>query len=300
MALSCENIHKQITEYIDNRINEEEYRQKVAGHIDSCSSCREAYEAEVIAKMVVQNRFAGSLTPEGTRSSIEKGIDALSQSSVSSASSSYRHRSKRKSSQTPVLVLLLCVTLLGGYILLFKDWGPEDPPTEQVTQAQESTRRASPSTRKSTGPANYFNLAQQNYQSITKGELQVQHPADNLEALKQVLSQNGVAPVTFAGASLPLQGGVVSKHADISLAHLVYSDQKTILYVFEVPWAVLKSGKIVYVTEGVLQQLENNESVWIESEGNVNLVIYKNGDAVDVVVANTAPRSMKQMLGIEI
>ncbi len=299
MALSCEDIHKQITEYIDDRINEEEYRQKVAGHINSCPSCREAYEAEVLAKMVVRRRFSENLTPEETRSSIEKSLDALSQSSMSSRYSSYSRQSKRKSPRTPIFVLLLFVTMLGAYILLFKDWGPEEESTEQVVEVQQTTRPSSTPTRKSIGPANYFNLAQQNFQSIIDGGLTVELKASNLEALKQMLSQNGVASVAFAGASsIPLQGGIVSKHSDISLAHLVYQNEKTLLYVLEVPWAVLQSGKIVYVTDDVHEQLENNELVWVYSSGNVNLVMYKNGDAVDVVVANTGPRTMQQMLGV--
>lgn len=300
MALSCEDIHAQIKEYVQNRINEDEYRRDVAGHIQDCSSCREAYAEEVMTRMVVRSRFAGNATPEETRASIERSLDELSGASMPSRRHSHARRSKRKSPQVPIFVLLLLVTGLGAYILLFNDWGPEEAATETVAveRPRRSTLPTSAPTRKSTGPVNFFNQALENYKEVTSGELAVEYEASNLSALKQKFAENQVSQVTFSGVSLPLKGGIVSTHGDVHLAHMVYSDGTTLLYVFEAPLSVLENGNAVYITQDVVEKLQSGEKIWLRSGGGINLVMYKNGDAVDAAVANAPPLKLQKLLGI--
>ena len=299
VALSCEDIHAQIKEYVQNRINEDEYRRDVAGHIQDCSSCREAYAEEVMTRMVVRSRFPGNATPEETRTSIERSLNALSGTSLPARRHSYTRRSKRKSPQVPIFVLLLLVTGLGAYILFFNDWGPEETVTETVERPRRSTRPTSAPTRKSSGPVNFFNQALENFKSIESGELSVQFEATNLSSLKQTFSENQVSSVAFAGVSLPLKGGIVSTHNDdVHLAHMVYSDGTTLLYIFEAPLSTLENGSAVYITQDIAEELQSGEKIWVRSDGGVNLVMYKNGDVVEAAVANTPPLKLQRLLGI--
>lgn len=296
MALSCEEIHEQITAYVDDRVDEEEYRRNVAAHIESCSACRDEYEREIMTKMVIRQRFPTIGTPSALRSTIQEGLEAQTPRTYSRRTSG-SYSSRRRSPQRSVFLLLLVVAGLATYIILFNDSDPAPKPA----QVERSNRRApitSTSSRPVSGPLNPFNVAIANYEAARAGSFSLGEQATDLAQLKTYFEGKGVASLTFGGVSLPLKGGSVIAQDGVPMPHLVYGDQNTTLYLFEISWENLRNGKGMYVTDEVKQQLEGGEPVWVQVSNTVNLVMYKNGDAVDIATANRPKADMGRLLGL--
>lgn len=300
MALSCEEIHEQITAYVDDRVDEAQYRQKVAAHIESCSACRDEYEREIMTKMVIRQRFPLVGTPTELRSSIVEGLDTASRAGTATRRASSSYRSRSRSSGLSIFFLLLVVAGLATYILIFDDSDPAPQPAQTQGQGVSTGRSRSVSTptRRATGPANPFNLAIDNFQNIRAGQFELNPQTSDFSQLKSAFSGQGVSTIAFAGLSLPLKGGRVITHDGVPLPHLVYGDDKVTLYLYEVSWENLQNGKGVFITPDVAQKLEGGEPVWVPVSNDANLVMYKNGDVVDVVVANRPPAEMKRLLGL--
>lgn len=298
VALSCEEIHEQITAYVDDRVDEEEYRQKVAAHIESCSACRDEYEREIMTKMVIRQRFPRIGTPSDLRSTIEEGLDGVATGRTGVRRRAYTATSRRRSPQRSILLLLLVIAGLATYILLFND-SSSGPVTDADREAQSRSRteRTTPS-RTITGPANPFNLAMENFEGALTGEFTIGHETGDLAELKSYFSRNGVPSVAFAGVPMQLKGGTVKTHGGQPIPHIVYSDDGSTLYLFEIGWENLQAGKGVYITEDVAQKLSAGESIWVDVSRDANLVMYKSGNVVEVVVANRGPADMRRMLGL--
>lgn len=298
MALSCEEIHEQITAYVDDRVDEKEYRRQVAAHIESCSACRDEYEREIMTKMVIRQRFPTVGTPAALRSTIEEGLDAQTPRTYSRRTSG-SYSSRRRSPQRSVFLLLLVIAGLATYILLFNDSDPAPQPVQTETSRTSSRRTpVTSASRPVSGPLNPFNVAIANYEAARAGRFSLGEQATDLAQLKTYFQGKGISSLTFAGVPLPLKGGSVIAQDGVPMPHLVYGDANTTLYLFEISWENLRNGKGMSVTEEVTGKLEGGEPVWVQVSNTANLVMYKNGEAVDIVVANRPKADMERMLGI--
>ena len=296
MAITSEELQKEITLKVHDRLDADLFQQEGEKNLRDCPECRDAYERELEQKMVVRERFGGERS-KTVPDAIKKSIEAITQAE-NRRRAFYSRRSRRSGAGLPLLMLLLIILGLGAYIILFDN--PSE--TEKRVEAGAADKRESipESTRRSTGPINMFNQAILTYENLMSGKLQVEYEEDQFSDLLSTFAEQGIPRLTFPGVALPLKGGIVSKRGETSLPYLIYEQGDTKLYISEIPLSVLKEGKGFYVTEDVLAQLEAEERIWMETQPRGNLVMYKEGegDAVIVAVANRSHIDMSNLLNL--
>ncbi|MCB0711641.1 MAG: hypothetical protein KDD67_04855 [Ignavibacteriae bacterium] len=295
--MTSEELHSEIVQTVSSRLDLDTYRRDGESSVQSCEDCRQGFERELEQKMVVQKRYSTTGGAETVPDALERSIEAITRAETRRRSS-YRRRSRRPGTAVPLFILLVLILGLATYIILFDD-KPDQP--EAIATQETTTQKRAPipePTRRSTGPVNLFNQAMTNYETWLAGTLEVEYDEDDLVNLTKELVSHGVPSVEFKGASMPLEGGVVSERGGVNLPHFLYKDGDARLYVTEIPLQTLKEGKGFYVTEDVLTQLEGGTPIWMEAPGKGNLVMYKEGDIVFVAVANRSSAEVKRLLGM--
>jgi len=296
--VTCTEIHEQITAYVDDRVDEEEYRQKVQQHITYCPDCRAAYELELKTKMVVHQRAQRVAMPLALRQAIEHGVQAASRERADQIRGDVRAGDRAGwfdrfggffTSPIGVVVAMLLV-IVGAYVIFApveQGGGVGGPPQDPHVVLEQ---------RRSANPENFFNKAASNFAAILEGNLTVQHATSDRQELARYFQEKGVAyTIAFPRVHAELVGGVVSEHGPARYAHLVYAVGDTLIYMFEVPKDELRDGKVVYVTQDVMEQLEQGKAFWEEPYGTMRLVMFEQGDVICAVVSN-APRSSLEHL----
>jgi hypothetical protein len=299
--LTCQELHEQISAYVDNRVDAVEYRRKIEQHISYCPECRAAYQAELATKMVVRDRYSRMPASESLRRNIAGSLDSLSALEREEAERA-RPPLRRGDwidrfaadylSPTGIVVALLLVLGGAGLIVLF-------PRTGQSPVLSGGTGGPVVDTAAGGHSQNFFNKAEDNFQAIVDGKLHLQLATQKPEELQQYFKQNGVGyDVRFTQVRAPLAGGVVSQHGKTRFAHMVYTSGDTILYVFEVPHDALVRGDIVYVTSDVLERLDKGEDIWIEPMPNRSLVMIKRDGVMMAVAGNVPKATLQQFLAL--
>ncbi|MDB5034846.1 MAG: hypothetical protein JWQ98_2087 [Chlorobi bacterium] len=295
--MTCKEIHEQITAYVDNRVDEHEYREKVQQHIKYCPDCRAAYELELMTKTVVHDRAPRSVTPDGLRQSIAGQVGALSDERKSGILNGAAQPEQGWFDRfgdiflSPVGVAIASILVIAGAWGVFGGSKPQvavlDSPPASVSAGDDKPH-----------PDNFFNKANENYRAIADGHLVPQLATHDSRELTDFFKENGVGyGVIFLPARAPLTGGVVSNHGDAHFAHLIYGGASTIYYVFEVPQATLKQGKVFYITDDIMQRLDRGEDIWEEPSADARLVMFKKGDIICAMVSNAPRASMEQFIG---
>ena len=289
--MTCKEIHEQITAYVDNRVDEQEYRSKVQQHITYCPDCRAAYELELMTKLAVQERAKRSTASDALRRSIESGVDAMSDDrraaiaapEVRTVSAADRFWSFFTAPIGVAVAVLLVI--VGAWAIV----RPSGPSTAEIVDTPGPVA-GSEGARKVVAE-NFFNKSLQNFEAIVAGQLSPQFSTSDSRELSEFFKEKGVGyAVAYPRVSAPLAGGVVSNHGDLHFAHVIYTKGDQVYYIFEVPQALLRKGDAVYVTKDVMDRLDHGEKIWQEPGGSQRLVMFKKGDVVCAMVSN-APRA---------
>lgn len=302
-TVTCKDIHEQITAFVDDRIDEAEYREKVQQHLEYCPDCRSVYEMELLTKLAVQQHIHHVPTPDTLRRSIAGGVEQIESERLAEIEARRRHdleqdwldRFARQYLSPAGIGIALALVALGS-ILLFDPFASVD--TLPVVEQTPGSHDADPSD--PTIAANLFVRASENFSAIEKHQLDVQFHTSDPERLAGYFREHGVTyPVRFAPVSLPLAGGVVSSHGSTRLAHLIYLDGERIVYIFEVPAALLDRREIFYVSDDVLRRLHAGERIWEALTPERSTFVVRQEGVVLAVVANLDRPAVERLVSIQ-
>jgi hypothetical protein len=292
-TVTSSEIHEQITAFVEERLDEAEYRNKVRGQIAPCPDCRSTYEHELATRMVVHERAPQpSLlgAPGGTigNPAAEPGGGDYASLNGTRAHGEGERRSSFLTSPIGIVIALVVVVASGYMLLRSTDRGGDRIIVE--------TPAAGGAARAPKGPENFFNKADDNFSALAGGKLSVQHATADQAELAKYFKENGVAyDVTFAPVHAALDGGIISEHGTTRLAHLVYMKDDATIYLFEVPVAMLRKGSVVTIPDVVFQQLDAGKTIWEEPSGH-RLAVFKKGDLVCAVVSNARREDLEKII----
>ena len=254
--------------------------------IQPCPHCREGFEREVHERVKTSMRAIPIPAPGDALERVER---------LASRSSSRR---TRKGSSTPVFILLFAILLLGAYIIFFDDERDDAAPATVTQTVADPDRKPIPKpTRRSTGPVNVFNTAFDNFAAAKGGSMKPTSTATSLASLKTTLAAAGAQMPAFAGSTLPLKGGLVTEHGSYKVPHMIFSDNKTTLYVMEIPLEKLKAQEKFYVIDDDMAKLEAGETIELEGATREHLAMYSTGTSVVVAVANRSRPDLLKLIG---
>ncbi len=301
--MTCKELHEEITAFVDNRVDEEEYRKKVREHITFCSDCRAAYERELATKIAARDRSGRAGAPDMLRAAILDDVDRAAEERRQEAERRQRaiHGDPTWLDSffaryfSPIGVVAALLLVIGGSAVLYMQ--SEDRP--KLAHAPEGPIQQAPANGAAAVPENFFNKASNNFQAIEAGKLGLQVETSDPAELKSYFSSHGVGyPVVFTPVKAELAGGVVSNHGRRNFAHLVFAEGKTLLYIFEVPYDALAAGDVVYVTPDVLKRLDGGEVIWEEPAGS-QLAMFKQDGVVLAAVSNASRPEMRQLMALK-
>jgi hypothetical protein len=301
--LTQKEIHEQITAYVNERVDEQEYRKKIEGQIKECPECRTSFEEELKARMVERpggrqsfSTDAAGETLDGKSRQLPSGHDSAAKSHQPDGDESWLSRFSANYVSSGGIIFALLLVIGGVGLLVYTPGGGGAPEKSFVVAEGAPVIDTSTSTR----PQNYFNKASKNFQAIRDGKFPLGVEATDNAMLKQYFQQQKLGyDVQFPTVTIPLAGGVVSQHGSTRLAHMLYTKADTMIYVFEVPEGLLRQGNVMYVTDDVMQRLTAGEKIWVEESGTHSQVTYKQGDVIFNVTSNVPRTTLYGLLAMK-
>lgn len=125
-----------------------------------------------------------------------------------------------------------------------------------------------------------------NFASIVRGELKLVHPSSDPRELQSWFASQGVQySAVFPTIAAKLEGGVVSDHNGKKFAHLVYSVNDHLVYMFEVDEASV-ADKSVTIDKSVNDNLTHGKWHWEEKTGTGTLFMWKSNNVVCSAVSD--------------
>lgn len=125
-----------------------------------------------------------------------------------------------------------------------------------------------------------------NFASIVRGELKLVHPSSDPQELQSWFTSQGVQyAAVFPSIAAKLEGGVVSDHNGKKFAHLVYSVNDHLVYMFEVDEASVED-KSVSIDKTVNENLTHGKWHWEEKTGTGTLFMWKSNNVVCSAVSD--------------
>jgi hypothetical protein len=296
--VTSREIHEQITAYVDERVDEQEYRSKARQQVAPCPDCGEAYELELKTRLAVQERAPRPGSSDAPLGSIERGGDPVSEERAPSNGAPRTHEESSGPGgsflTSPVGMIAAALLVIAGLWVLIDEPGPSasdivDTPAPAVS---------SDGTAKKVPAENFFNKALQNFEAIRAGQLSPQISTGDSHELSEAFKEKGVGyDVLYPRVAAPLIGGVVSNHGALHFAHIIYTKGEQVYYLFEVPQAELRKGDALYVTKDVMERLDHGEKVWQDPGGEQRLVMFKKGEIVCAMVSNAPRAAMESAAG---
>ncbi|HVZ41748.1 MAG TPA: zf-HC2 domain-containing protein [Candidatus Kapabacteria bacterium] len=301
--MTCTELHEQITAYVDDRVDEAEYRAKMQSHINSCPACRAAFEAELLTKTVV--RAQGLRTPAPAappRSAIagagSEGAPAGSASAgkrpdaAAGVSPSFMDRIAPAFTRPAGVMGAILVIAVAAYSLM----RPSETSVDLTTEGQPVVTPKGPER-----PQHFTDKAVSNFQAIVDHKLALGRATGDRDELESYFKEQGVAyNVDYGVVRATLAGGVVSQNRSSHFAHLVYTIGDNIIYLLQAPKAAVQRGDALYLPADALAQLNQGKVVWDEPYGGtLRLVVFTKGDLVCAVVSNAARSRLEPVLAVK-
>lgn len=297
--MTHQELHEQVAAFVDDRVDEQQYKSKIEGQVVNCPECRASYEREVTTGTVVHKRSYEALAPDALRQSISREIDRIGENNRNrpgvdrdSNRGGFLDRIAARN-RSPIGMLLACILVAAG---TFQLWRSSTAETVAVIPASTIPPPAIQSTSKA--PANFFNLASATFQAVREKKLGVQIQTDNPDELTAFFKEKGIdyqVPVPRLG--LPLTGGFVTAASQGgNLAHIVYASEDRLLYLLQVPYDRLRKGEGVYLTDDALSRLDAGTEIWEEPTYNNSITVGKFGSMVTAAVSNVPRSEMEGLL----
>jgi hypothetical protein len=299
-TVNSSEIHDQISTYVDERIDEAEYRNKVRGTITSSPDCRAAYEHELATRMVVHRvaeprPLVGAGEKGSTNHVSHDGAGAVDTDGAPGDAVQAGRGAGFLSSPIGVVAAVAIVIASAVVLVRSADRGDGKIIVDEPQASTSVAAGVAPAAKH--GPENLFNKSADIFSSILSGELAVQHMTSDQSELAQYFKENGVSyAVNFAPVHAPLEGGLITQNENTRLAHVVFTRGDVTVYLLEVPIDLLRQGTIVNVGDVVLKQLEGGKTLWEEPNGH-RLAMFKQGELICAVVSNTSREDLERIIG---
>lgn len=275
-----EAFHQEVVRLVDAQVDRDRRAGKATAEITPHPDGAEAFDRELVDRMVVRRRTGTPSAPSQLRA-------------VGSTSS----KSSGSGKGGPVLIILVLILGLAGYIAFFDNDSSGDESGELADDAVVPRRVIPEPSRRSTGPINFFNVAIDGFDQLLAGRLRPDIQQKSFDQLKRQLEGELGTSIAFSGSSGPLIGGDVTTVRNLKIPRFMYQNSETVILVTEVAWEDLKNENGVYVAQDVLAQLESGETVATPGPSNGTLMLYREGDRAVIAAANRSEPDLRELLG---
>jgi hypothetical protein len=232
--VNCKNFQEQISSAVDKRLAGHDMESFLA-HAGKCAECRHEFEAESATKVIVQRRAKSVRAPDTLVQHISAQLDH--QSSAAPPRQGWYKRLPQKSFVRPAIAFAAACIVI---VFLVRD-----RPTENgVIQA---------------GFAGNDIVLQSlsNYRAVVDGTIKPQMVSAQTGPLEQFFSDKTDFPVLFPKMKdCKLVGGVFNEYFGSKLAHVVYSHENEVVYMYQTCWETVMKGDPLHLSDDAKRALE--------------------------------------------
>lgn len=115
--------------------------------------------------------------------------------------------------------------------------------------------------------------AYNNFHSLEQGNLSLQKVTQNKEELSRFFKEKGVNyPVFYPEIDAELQGGVVSEHKGVKLAHFVFKAGDKFVYMYEVPNQMIDNHNL-NINPKAIEIVNKADWYWEKEKGSNNTMV---------------------------
>lgn len=256
-----------ISALADNEIRDNERKEELMAMIAVDAELRYEYELQLGMKNLVRDRLGAAVAPAVLKASIKDKITSEIDRKEESKFSLLAYIKGSRYVIPGIAVVL--VIFLFSYVLL-------------------KNNRIEPLLQEQTGTNNMVVQAQENFKLIKNGMLNLQIQCSNPQTLKNFFADNGVSydPKIPMYEYWNLEGGVVSDHNGVKLAHHLYTgDEGELVYVYQISNTICSKKKAVLLSEELLRKLEGGEVLSGRAEGYC-MFVWQNNENIFVLVSN--------------
>lgn len=167
----------------------------------------------------------------------------------------------------------------------------------RVSQGAQTPRQIAVSTRGA--EVKLQDMSYTNFASIVRGDLKVVKESSKPSELNTFFKSSGVSyEVFYPEVEAELVGGVVSEHDGHHFAHLVYSVNDHLVYLFEVDQPSIDDGT-VSMASLIEEDLKTGRWHWEERPGVGTLFVWKSNNVVCSAVSDLATNEFSALFNLE-
>lgn len=296
--MSPQQLHSELTTFVQNRLDEDEYRTKLGQTITPCSSCGHAYQIEVAARLGSQGAGLYAGDPHGYLDTVPSSIMLRSNGvhrgdaplrSAPAPPSGWIDRFEADWLSTGGVVLSFGI--IAGMLWFLGVFAPSRPTVLPGQVVEQSDEDAVP---RRVVPVNVLNQVARNLRALRRGQLEFGYKSESTEGLKEFFSAEKVSYAPEIPATrLPLKGGFVSAHGPAGtqiFAHWVYGDNRNLIVFFAIPASDLTDGSRFYLTADTRARLNAGEKLWEDFGDDGTICCYQRKGIV-YAIASTLDKS---------
>ncbi len=146
---------------------------------------------------------------------------------------------------------------------------------------------------------NLYEASYSNFNKVVKGELKLAIQTSDVEQLRSFFREQGVKyEVFFPEVSAELQGGVVSEHQGRRYAHLVYTTNGHLVYIFEVDMESIRKRDVA-MHPAVADDLKHSEWHWEERPNVGTMFVWESNSVVCSAVSDLRTQELSALFTLD-
>jgi anti-sigma factor (TIGR02949 family) len=277
--VDCAEFQEQVSAAVDERLPQD-VMSAFMKHAGLCPGCRYEYTMQSAVKILVRKRIRNVETPSGLRNRVTSQI--LGENSHSSRREEW---SWRELFARPYVRPAIAFALTAVAVVLYFSAPPE---------------KSSGIQRASLSAGSVIVQSLDNYQAVMNGRITPQVVSDQPESVLTFFSGKTEFPVLVPRLkSCNLVGGVLNDYSGVPLAHVVYTHDKDLIYMYQACWDKVIAGDVLNLPPRVIDTL--NETGWFvetQSDGNT-IALWRKGKTLCSAVSRMAKGELVACLTAE-
>ncbi|MBM2845712.1 MAG: hypothetical protein HW407_1024 [Bacteroidetes bacterium] len=233
--MNCKHFQEQISGAVDKNLLRDEM-DSFHGHIGKCPQCRYEYEIESVTKAIVQRRAKVVRAPDALVQQISEQLERETATFSATPPNRFSSFLQKAYAKPTIAFAVACIAV----VLLLND-----------QRGKEGTLQAG------FAANDIVSQSLSNYRAVVAGEIKPQMMSSQIEPLAQFFSDKTDFPVLFPKMKdCKLVGGVFNEYFGSKLAHVVYSHDSEVVYMYQTCWETVMKGEPLHLSDDVKQALE--------------------------------------------
>lgn len=268
--MDCKEFQEKVSAAVDRYLRNEEM-DAFTEHGSRCPECQYEYEIESVTKAVVRSKAKLLPVPSGLLERIAEQIND-EQNSGFAAMQTWLLAFLQRPFVKPAIVL----SFASAVVVVFLTTGqpPVNPAADFATD-------------------DVIQQSLTNYRAVMNGDIKPQLVSGRSENLKSFFSGKTDFPVLLPTMkSCSLVGGVLNDHSGAALAHVLYTHNSNLIYVYQACWQTVIKGERLKLQQQAKDELQRTGWFAESRPDGQTIVLWTKGTTLCAAVAHMSKKDL--------